>query len=203
MKRFVDTQELLDKNAAAFEECQADRRGFLKSGLAFTAVLGFWTPELGIAAAPAAAPSGRELQFVNRHTGERFQGQYWNKGKYLPDAFSEIKTVLRDYRTGERFPIDPRLMDILYVLQHRINNFKPFDVVSGYRSKRTNDFLRHHSDGVARNSLHMSGQAIDLSLPGTSLGKLRNSALRLGAGGVGYYPSSDFVHLDTGRVRSW
>lgn len=198
---FIDTQTLMTKNGDAAEVFAADRRGFLKTGLLTAAALGFWTPQIALAAPTAAA--GREIRLFNIHTGDKFRGEYWENGKYLPDAFGEIKSVLRDYRTGEKFPIDPRLMDILYVLQHRLDNFTPFNIVSGYRSPKTNEKLRRRSNGVARNSLHMSGQAIDLSLPGTRLLKLRQAAVKLGSGGVGFYPSSNFVHVDTGRVRSW
>ena len=198
---FVDTQKLLDTNNIAGEEYQSDRRGFIKHGLLFTAALGFWTPAL--AEAGTRATLGREISLVNAHTGEKFRGEYWYEGKYQPSAFKEIKALMRDYRTNEKFPIDPRLMDVLYVLQHRLQNPASFKIFSGYRSPRTNAWLRKNSNGVARHSLHMQGQAIDLSLPGTSLSQVRRAALGLHAGGVGYYPSSSFVHVDTGRVRSW
>lgn len=200
MERIVDTQSLLDKNAAAAEQYQSDRRSFLKRGLLFTAALGFWTPALSTTAHAAA---GREVRLANVHTGESFSGEYWADGQYSPDAFREIKHLMRDYRTGERFPIDPRLMDVLFVLQHRLHNYNGFEVFSGYRSPATNAWLRRSSHGVAKQSLHMQGQAVDICLPGVRLASLHNAALNLRAGGVGYYPSSDFVHVDTGRVRSW
>lgn len=193
-------EDLIIKNNQKAEEYQADRRGFLKSGLFVTAALGFWMPSLAEAAKPAV---GREIRLKNVHTGEKFVGEYWYNGKYLPDAFGDIKSVMRDHRTGERFPIDPRLMDILYVLRTRMQAANAFDVFSGYRSGATNAKLRRLTKGVARNSLHMTGQAIDLSLPGASLSQVRKSAIALKSGGVGYYPSSDFVHIDTGRVRTW
>ncbi len=192
-------QHLIDSNQIAADAFDSDRRGFLKFGLACTAVLGFWTPQL----VQAGVQKPRSLKFVNIHTRESFNGTYWEAGRYIPAAFSEIKTVLRDYRNGERFPIDPRLMDILYVLQHRLDNFKSYEIFSGYRSPKTNAMLRRTSEGVARNSLHMSGQAIDLHLPGTRLSKLHSAAMNLKSGGVGFYPRSDFVHMDTGRVRHW
>lgn len=194
--------DLIQKNNRAAEMYQSDRRGFLKAGLAMAAALGFWTPSLAEA---SAAPQiiARTLRLTNIHTGEGFHGEYWYGGRYLPDAFGEIKSVMRDYRTNERFPIDPRLMDILFVLQHRLQNFNSFEVFSGYRSPKTNAMLRRVSEGVARQSLHMQGQAIDFRLPGTELSYLKRSAIALRSGGVGYYPSSDFVHVDTGRVRTW
>lgn len=196
----IVTASLLEKNNRAADAYQADRRGFLKAGLFVSAALGFWTPALAEAAAPM---TGREIRLVNAHTGDKFRGEYWQDGRYLPDAFYEIKSVMRDYRTGEKFPIDPRLMDILFVLQNRLENFTPFDVFSGYRSPTTNAMLRRASHGVARNSLHMTGQAVDLHQPGTSLSYLRKMAIALNSGGVGFYPSSGFVHIDTGRVRYW
>lgn len=191
---------LVEKNNLAAEQYQADRRGFLKSGLFVTAALGFWTPSLAQAATPAV---GRTVRLVNAHTNEKFVGEYWYDGKYLPDAFREIKFLMRDHRINEQFPIDPRLMDILYVLEHRIGSAERFNVVSGYRSPQTNAMLRKTTEGVAKNSLHMSGQAVDLRLPGTRLSSLRDQALSLKSGGVGFYPSSNFVHIDTGRVRTW
>ncbi len=196
--------DLIRKNNEAAAAYSADRRGFLKHGLLFTAALGFWTPALARADEAASAPAkGRTMHFTNLHTQETFSGEYWYDGQYLPDAFGEIKTVLRDYRTGDKFPIDPRLMDILFVLQHRLRNGEPFNVFSGYRSPATNAMLRETTNGVARGSLHMQGQAMDINLPGTHLTSLHQTAIHLKSGGVGYYPSSDFVHVDTGRARSW
>jgi len=204
MNRFINPDDLLEQNNKAAEAFQADRRGFLKSGLALTAALGFWMPDISYASAVAGkAAMGRTLQLTNIHTGEKFRGEYWENGRYLPDAFGNIKSVMRDHRTGERFPIDPRLMDILFVMQHRLDNFQTFEVFSGYRSPATNARLRQVSHGVAARSLHMSGQAIDLNLPGTRLATVRKTAMSLNAGGVGFYPASDFVHVDTGRVRHW
>ena len=201
MKRFINPSDLLEKNRIAADQFDSDRRGFLKAGMFMTAALGFWTPE--IAQASTGAANGRVLHFTNVHTGEKFQGEYWSNGRYLPGAFSEIKSVMRDYRTNEKFPIDPRLMDILYVLQHRVENFQPYEVFSGYRCEATNAKLRRVSRGVAAHSLHMTGQACDLNLPGTHLKSVRQAAITLRSGGVGYYPVSDFVHVDTGRVRYW
>jgi uncharacterized protein YcbK (DUF882 family) len=193
-------QDLMTHNAQAADEYDSDRRGFLKSGLFMTAALGFWTPALAEAAMPSA---GRSIVLHNAHTGDDFKGEYWYNGRYLPDAFGEIKKLMRDHRTNDIFPIDPRLMDILYVIRHRLGTKNSFRVFSGYRSPKTNARLRKMTEGVARNSLHMSGQAIDLQLPGTRLDKLRKTATELKSGGVGYYPRSDFVHIDTGRVRHW
>lgn len=197
--------DLIQRNNMAAAAYSADRRGFLKHGLIFSAALGFWMPSMAEATErTSAAPlKGRELKLVNRHTNEVFKGEYWYDGQYIPEAFGEIKTVMRDFRTGEKFPIDPRLMDILFVLQHRLKNTSPFDVLSGYRSPTTNAMLRETTNGVARGSLHMQGQAADVNLPGTRLSLLEKSAIRLKSGGVGFYPVSDFVHIDTGRARNW
>lgn len=200
MTGIIHPDDLLEKNRQAAERYHSDRRGFLKAGLFATAALGFWTPALAQAATPAA---GRAMKLTNIHTGEKFHGEYWYNGRYIPGAFGEIKSVMRDYRTGEIFPIDPRLMDILYVLQNRLENFTAFEVLSGYRSPKTNAMLRRISRGVAKHSLHMSGQAVDLNQPGTRLTSVHRAAIKLQAGGVGYYPKSDFVHIDTGRVRHW
>ena len=194
-------QDIMKINAEAADQFDSDRRGFLKAGLAVTAALGFWMPPIeAVAAAPL---SGRVVTLANAHTGDKFKGEYWANGRYLPDAFGDIKKLMRDHRTNDIFPIDPRLMDILYVVQRRLENFNSFRVFSGYRSPKTNAMLRRKGEGVARNSLHMSGQAIDLQLPGSRLSSLKKAAIDVKSGGVGFYPRSDFVHIDTGRVRHW
>lgn len=186
-----------------------NRRGFIKTGLLAVgaASAGLVLPGTDAFAAALAQPpvskGGREISFVNIHTGERFSGEYWSTERYLPDAFREIKSVMRDHRTNEIFPIDPRLIDILFVLQHKLGSRHAFEVLSGYRSPKTNAVLRKVSYGVAKKSLHMQGQAVDIRLPGTGLSGVRRAAMSLQAGGVGFYPSSQFVHIDTGRVRHW
>lgn len=143
------------------------------------------------------------IAFRNCHTGESFSGVYRVGDKYLPDAFERMNYVLRDFRNDEIFPMDPRIIDLVKILHDRTGSDEPLEVLSGYRSPRTNSMLRHASTGVARNSLHMYGQAMDIRLPGYRTAKLRDVARRMKAGGVGYYPKSDFVHVDTGKVRSW
>ncbi len=156
---------------------------------------------------PDAAFAGRPeriLSLYNMHTGERVKRlPYWEKGRYVPHALGEINILLRDHRTDEVKRIDPRLLDILCALQAMTGNSASYHIFSGYRSLKTNASLRQHTKGVAEHSLHIQGKAIDLMLPGTRLGTLRKAALRLRAGGVGYYPTSDFVHLDSGRFRYW
>ncbi len=145
----------------------------------------------------------RKITFRNSHTGETFSGVYRVGDKYLPDAFEKINIVLRDFRSNEMFPIDPRVMDIIYSVHQMTQRDEPYEILSGYRCPKTNAGLRKHGEGVAKNSLHMTGQAIDLRLPGFETKQIRNIAISLKAGGVGYYPKSDFVHMDTGDVRTW
>jgi uncharacterized protein YcbK (DUF882 family) len=175
-----------------------DRRQFLRA----TSILA-----LSGVAAPAAAltfeNAPRRLGFQCTHTGERIETEYWADGRYLPDATAAIDHVLRDFRTGEVHPIDPSLLDLLYSLRSNLGSREPFHVISGYRSPKTNAALHAKSSGVATKSLHMQGMAIDIRLPGCKIAELHRSALALQAGGVGYYPASDFVHVDVGRVRRW
>lgn len=156
---------------------------------------------------PAAAspflPRPRALAFDNLHTGERLHTVYWEGGRYLPEAMRDINWLLRDFRSEQVHSIDPRLLDLLADLHARLETRAPFQVISGYRSPETNAMLASLSDGVAQNSLHMDGQAIDIRVPGRHLRHVRAAALSLRRGGVGYYPHSDFVHVDTGRVRTW
>ncbi|MES2729735.1 MAG: DUF882 domain-containing protein [Pseudomonadota bacterium] len=143
------------------------------------------------------------ISFWNNHTWERYSGVYRVGNRYLPEAFAEINHVLRDHRTGDIFPIDPRVVDIVSVV-HRVTGSRyPYKVLSGYRSPKTNSMLRNSTEGVAKGSLHMSGRAIDARLADVDSSKLRDVAKRLHAGGVGYYPSSDFVHMDSGSFRTW
>jgi uncharacterized protein YcbK (DUF882 family) len=143
------------------------------------------------------------LAFYNTHTGESLKTVYWLDGNYLPAAAEEINLILRDHRTGEINSIDPRLLDLLFELRTDLETTRPFYIISGYRSAATNALLRTASDGIATNSLHIHGQAADIRLPGLALSALRRAAVALKAGGVGYYPRSDFVHVDVGRVRYW
>ncbi|HKP28935.1 MAG TPA: DUF882 domain-containing protein [Gemmatimonadales bacterium] len=173
------------------------RRQFLAAGLAALPLLaGFPRRLLALAAT-------RSLSFYNTHTGERLVVEYFAAGDYLPDALREVNWFLRDFRTGGVHDIDPGVLDILTKVHQLTGARRPFDVISGYRSPETNAMLRQHSREVASGSLHMVGKAIDVRLPGVALTKVRDAGLALGRGGVGYYRRSDFVHLDTGRVRRW
>jgi uncharacterized protein YcbK (DUF882 family) len=137
------------------------------------------------------------------HTGERFDDVYWADGHYLPEALNRINYLLRDFRTNAVTEIDTALLDILNTLCARLDVNEPFHVVSGYRSPETNAMLRRQGRGVAKNSYHVRGKAVDIRLPGCDLSVVREAALQLKAGGVGYYPRSGFVHLDTGPTRRW
>jgi uncharacterized protein YcbK (DUF882 family) len=177
------------------------RRGFIKLGAAVLAIPAL--PRSVLSGLGDFLPEAKSLAFYNTHTRESLSTTYSRWGQLLPSALREIDHILRDHRTGEIKEIDVRLLDLLHRLAHEVGCSQPFHVISGYRSKRTNDYLRQRSGGVASGSLHMSGQAIDIRLPGCCLRDLRQAALSLKAGGVGYYPRPDFVHLDIGRVRCW
>ncbi len=149
------------------------------------------------------SPSHKVLAFENAHTGDQLKLTYFEQGRYIKDALHEINHLFRDHHDGSVHPIDPALLDQLYDLKHALEVRKPFHIVSGYRSPATNADLRKHSDGVAKNSLHMEGRAIDIRIEGLDTRRIRNAALAMRRGGVGYYGKSDFVHLDTGSVRTW
>lgn len=148
-------------------------------------------------------PDGRVLDFAHTHTGERLVVEYFQGGDYVADGLLAVRHFLRDFRTGDAHDIDHRLLDVLFALRQATESTRPFQVISGYRSPATNQMLRQRSEGVAAASLHMEGRAIDIRLADVPLTALRQSALALQQGGVGFYPASNFVHVDTGRVRWW
>jgi uncharacterized protein YcbK (DUF882 family) len=154
-------------------------------------------------AARAVSSKSRKLDFEHTHTGEKLSVKYFDDGDYLPEALTKVNYFLRDFRTGDIHAIDPNLLDLLEHLTDLTRTNKPFQVISAYRSPTTNDMLRQRTRGVAAGSLHMRGKAIDIRLADVPLATLRSAAILAGRGGVGYYPSSDFVHVDTGRVRTW
>jgi len=155
------------------------------------------------AAAGTSPAAERRLAFRNLHTEERLETVYWRDGGYDATALEAINHILRDHRSGEVKPIDPNLLDLLDRVQGELGTREPFQIISGYRSPKTNARLAADSDGVAKRSLHVEGKAIDVRLEGCGIATLRDTALGLRAGGVGYYPKSNFVHLDIGRVRAW
>ena len=145
----------------------------------------------------------RRLKLYHTHTHQQVEVTYFRDGDYQQAALDELSRFLSDWRNGEGREIDPELMDILWEIQQVTGNHSTYEVISAYRSPETNAMLRSRSSGVARNSQHLHGKAIDVRLRGLDTRELRDTALELKRGGVGYYASSDFVHVDTGRVRSW
>jgi uncharacterized protein YcbK (DUF882 family) len=143
------------------------------------------------------------LSLFDPRRSEALDIEYWTNGWYIPDSMARLNYFMRDWRTDDVIDIDPGLLDILYVLQQRTGSRERLHLVSGYRSPQSNAYLAARSRGVARNSYHMYGRAADITLPDYNLAGLRRLALSLEAGGVGYYPRSDFVHVDTGPVRNW
>lgn len=193
-------QIFFDKNATD-ERLLLQRRDILKYGLA--GILGTILPLSFANSALSETNAPWKISFHNAHTDESFSGVYRVGNKYLPQAFERINYVMRDFRTKEVFPMDPHVIDIMAIIHNRLNTNQPFQVLSGYRSPKTNAMLGKNTNGVASNSFHMYGQAVDLRVKGQSTRTVRNVAQNLKAGGVGYYPRSGFVHVDTGKVRSW
>ena len=177
------------------------RRSFVKLG-AMAAVAGL-LPRAVFGSSKSLAVRDKSLAFYNTHTGEHLKAIYWTEGNYVDGSLREINYILRDPRNNEARDIDIRLLDFLFAIRQEIEASQPFHVISGYRSAATNAFLRAHSSGVAENSLHLVGKAIDIRVPGRDTRTLQNAAKALRRGGVGYYPKSDFVHVDIGRVRYW
>lgn len=145
----------------------------------------------------------RTLRFYHTHTYKTLEVTYYENGDYRPESLEELRVFLSDWRNGHQHPIDPGVMDILWEIQREAGNNNAYEVISAYRSPETNDYLRQNSSGVAKKSQHLLGKAIDVRLRGMDTAKLRDIALNLKLGGVGYYGQSDFVHVDTGRVRRW
>jgi len=166
----------------------------------------FFTPVLHSSHVSANIGPEYRLRFFHTHTHERLDIVYRRGDTYLPEALDELDNFLRDHRTGDVHHFDPRLFDLLHDLTSSVNDSNgEIDVICGYRTPWSNEFLRTRTahTGVARHSLHMQAEAIDIRLPGISTVAVRDAALRLHRGGVGYYRASDFVHVDVGRVRHW
>jgi len=164
------------------------------------------TAGCGLVAGPSfvlAANSQRRIKFQHAHTAERLDIVYFDGGQYLPDALDSVNHLLRDFRSGERFAIDPRLLDLLSSFLAQVDHRGTLEVISAFRSPATNNMLRRNTNGVAKRSFHMVGKAVDVRLTSLDTAKLRDVALAAKVGGVGYYPKSNFVHIDTGPVRSW
>jgi uncharacterized protein YcbK (DUF882 family) len=181
------------------------RRRFLRHGLRHGATLSAVAamPALALPARASVAPV-RELAMNHLHTREAIDVVYARDGSYLPEALGSLDHFLRDHYSGAIGRIDPKLHDLLHAVRQVLGTERPFQVISGYRAPATNAHLKAtRGGGVATRSLHMDGRAIDVRLPGVALADLRDAALSLKAGGVGYYPREQFVHIDTGRVRRW
>lgn len=167
---------------------------------------------LTLAAATAIAPTAhtfarvgadRTLSMRNLHTGEHLEAAYWVGGHYLKSGLKQFNKLLRDHRANEMTRMEPKLLDLVYQLKEKLNYNSEIEIISGYRSAKTNASLRARSKGVARKSYHMRGMAMDLRMPGVSLANLRQAAIGLQLGGVGHYPKSNFVHVDVGPIRRW
>ena len=176
------------------------RRAFLKSSLLLAAPT-LSIPALAKTAQPATGE--RVLRLYNTHTGEKLKSTFWAEGEFIPDAMKDINKVLRDHRNNKIAQMDPELLLLLTQLNDKLDNGRELHIISGYRSPESNAKLHAASGGVARRSLHMDAKAIDIRLPGKDLKMLHKAAMSLKGGGVGYYASSQFVHMDTGRVRYW
>lgn len=197
-----------ERNDLTLQPRALNRRAFLGS-LGAVAAAAAIAPGRA-AAAPARVGASRApervLSFFNTHTGERLKAAYCCDGQYQPEALTQVNHILRDFRANEIKAIDPRLLDLLHELGGTLETDQPYHIISGYRSPKTNAMLRARGgagSGVASGSLHQVGRAIDIRLPSVRLDHVRDAARALKLGGVGYYQSSNFVHVDTGRVRYW
>ncbi len=178
-----------------------DRRRFIKIGT--QAALCSVFPVSAIASIDGLSTPKRNLFLFNTHTGQKLNVCYYAQGRYQPEAMEEINYIFRDYRTGEIKPIRKELLNLLHSISKKLDRPPRFHIISGYRSPETNAALRKKSKYVARNSLHIQGEAADIRIPGCDTRWLRKVCMKLKAGGVGYYRKSDFVHVDVGPVRYW
>ena len=181
-------------------DAKFSRRDFL--ALSVTAAVASLVPSEMYAAAEELQPE-RIICLHNVYTLETIETVFWKEGDYLPEALSDINHIFRDTRSGKERTISKELINLLYDLQQEVKNKEPFQIVSGYRSPRSNALLRRTTKGVAKNSFHMYGKAVDIRLPDYSLSTLRRKAMNLRGGGVGFYPRSNFIHVDVGAVRYW
>ncbi len=168
------------------------------SGLIFLTAI-----SLVSAAALDPDEGARSLSFYHTHTAVELSVTYYSNGEYDAEALAELNRFLKDFRTGDAMEMDRAVFDILFDIQKEAGSTGVYEVISGYRSTATNEMLRSNSGGVAKNSQHLLGKAIDVRLTDLDTAKLRDVAITLQRGGVGYYRESDFVHVDTGRVRQW
>ncbi|RRJ83090.1 YcbK family protein [Aestuariirhabdus litorea] len=185
-----------------YKRLEVNRRTLLHAltaGAACLAAPAWATPSLAV----TSSELPRHLKLHNPYTGERLSQPFWEQGQYLSDSLNDFSYLLRDFHNGVSMAVDPRLLDLLFRLQQRLDNFSEIQVISAYRTPATNRRLREQGFNVSDHSLHSKAQAVDIVLPGSSLKAVRRAAIELGRGGVGYYPEQGFIHLDTGRVRRW
>jgi uncharacterized protein YcbK (DUF882 family) len=180
---------------------EISRRRFLAIGTA--AAASAIIPSLASGAVEDHLAPERTLSFYSLQTDERLKTVYWQDGRYIPDALAEIDFIMRDHRTGDVKEIDTRLLDLLHSIYGKMGTRHPFHITSGYRSPATNAMLKKKGRGVGINSLHIYGMAADITVPGRSLESLRYVATKMRSGGVGFYPRSNFVHVDVGDIRYW
>lgn len=179
------------------------RRGLLTGGLALAGSTLLTSDALAaVAKAAKTGKDARTLCFANLHTGEKLTATYYVHGKYVPQELDRINRILRDHYNDAVRRMDRDLINLMHSLKRKMGSSQPFEIISGYRSPETNHMLMEKGRGVAMRSMHLEGKAVDVRLPGRSLTDLRQAALTMGKGGVGYY-RGQFVHLDTGRVRWW
>jgi len=182
------------------------RRAFLKTAVkaaVATAAVAATSSDVLAGALTAPPRIVKSLKLFNTHTQETLEVAFCRDGVYDQVALGQLNVLLRDHRENEAIIMDRKLFDQMWTLQQRCGGDNVFEIISGYRSRATNNMLRKRSLGVAENSYHIEGRAVDIRLQGTELSKLHSEALAMNAGGVGYYPSSDFIHLDTGKARNW
>jgi len=179
------------------------RRRFLAFGAGALVTAAAGMTSRSASAQSAIITPERTLSIYNLHTGENLKTAYWVQGEYIPESLTDINHLLRDFRNNEIKPIHLGLLNLLHDITERLGTSKPIQLISGYRSPATNAQLHARSSGVAKHSLHMDAMAADIRIPGHDLSELHKVAMAMQGGGVGYYPKSDFVHVDIGRVRYW
>lgn len=189
----------MERSQGGYGGTPVSRRGLLTMGLGAAASLLVADP---LEAAVRKLPE-RSINLYNTHTGEWLRTTYWAEGTYQPRSMQQVARFLRDHRNGAIHAIDPRLVDLMAQVHRKMGNKGAVHIISGYRSPETNAMLASMSDGVAHHSLHMQGKAVDIRLPGQSTRIVGKAAAGMRVGGVGVYRASDFVHIDTGRIRSW
>lgn len=179
------------------------RRNFLKQAALFGATTGMVATSGRVAAKTMRPSMEKTLKLYNIHTGETVQATFWAEGRYIEEEVQMLDMLLRDHRANEVLAMQRKLYHHLFKLQMMLEPKQGVHIISGYRSPETNRRLQSMSNGVAKKSLHMQGRAIDIRMPGVSIRNVQRAALSMKTGGVGYYPTSGFVHIDTGRVRNW